>query len=209
MRRRENLTIVAGMITSTIEYVFSTHGEKFYRFDLLCTRLSGTADTIPCIIPETLIKHITSDVAEFIGEIRTRNVRREDGTSRLDLFLFIKEVDEYGEDDKNKTELTGYICKAPIYRKTPLGREIADLLIASNRPYGKSDYIPCIAWGRNALIASDVPVGEKVRLSGRLQSREYVKMLDDETRETRVAYELSASSLEVLEEGEETDESIN
>lgn len=199
MKQPDNKIVVSGMITSTIKYDFSSHGERFFRFDLLCTRLSGTADTIPCIIPETLIKHITSDAAEFIGEIHTRNVHREDRTSKLDIFLFVKQVGEYGEYDKNKGELTGYICKAPIYRKTPLGREIADLLVAINRPYGKSDYIPCIAWGRNAERASNLEVGSKVRITGRLQSRDYPKHISDTEFEMRIAYEFSVAELVEVE----------
>jgi primosomal replication protein N len=195
MKNTDNRIVVSGMITSTIKYDFSTHGERFFRFDLISTRLSGETDTVPCVIPEILINHITSDVVELIGEIHTRNVRREDGTSKLDIFLFVKEVGEYGEYDKNNGELTGHICKPPVYRKTPLGREIADVLIAVNRAYGKSDYIPCILWGRNAERADKLEVGQKITVTGRLQSRDYTKHISDTKFEMRTAYEFSVSKL--------------
>lgn len=199
MKNTDNRIVVSGMITSTIKYDFSSHGERFFRFDLISTRLSGETDTVPCIIPEILINHITSDVVELVGEIHTRNVRREDGTNKLDIFLFVKEVGEYGEYDKNNGELTGHICKPPVYRKTPLGREIADVLIAVNRAYGKSDYIPCILWGRNARRASTLEIGTKVKVTGRLQSRVYTKHISDTKFEMRIAYEFSVSKLEVVD----------
>lgn len=195
MKNTDNRIVVSGMITSTIKYDFSSHGERFFRFNLISTRLSGETDTVPCVIPEILINHITSDVVELVGEIHTRNVRREDGTSKLDIFLFVKEVGEYGEYDKNNGELTGHICKSPVYRKTPLGREIADVLIAVNRAYGKSDYIPCILWGRNARRASTLEIGTKVKVTGRLQSRGYTKHISDTKFEMRTAYEFSVSKL--------------
>ena len=206
MKQSDNKIVVSGMITSTIKYDFSSHGERFFRFNFISTRLSEYADTISCVIPETLINHITSDVVELIGEIHTRNVLREDGTSKLDIFLFVKQVGEYGEYDKNKGELTGYICKPPVYRKTPLGREIADILLAVNRAYGKSDYIPCIVWGRNARRVANMEVGQKITVAGRLQSRNYTKHISDtEWFEMRIAYEFSVS--ELIEEGD-TDGSI-
>lgn len=200
MKNTDNQIVVSGMITSTIKYDFSSHGERFFRFNLISTRLSENTDTISCVIPETLINHITSDVVELIGEIHTRNVRREDGTSKLDIFLFVKQVGEYGEYDKNKGELTGYICKPPVYRKTPLGREIADVLLGVNRSYGKSDYIPCIVWGRNARRVANMEVGQKITVSGRLQSRDYTKHISDTEFEMRIAYEFSVSIL--IEEGD-------
>lgn len=197
MKQSDNKIVVSGMITSTIKYDFSSHGERFFRFELMSIRLSGATDTISCVIPETLINHITSDVAEFIGEIHTRNVHREDGTSKLDIFLFVKQVGEYidGEYEENKGELKGYICKPPVYRKTPLGREIADVLLAVNRAYGKSDYIPCIVWGRNAERVSKLEVGSRIEVAGRLQSREYTKRINENESEQRTAYEFSVSKL--------------
>ena len=198
-----------GKVATEPEFSHECKGEKFYKLFLEVQRKSEVVDTLPCLVPEVFLKDV--EVGECVGingEIRTRNNHSE-GKSKLEIYVFVLGVDDYEGHDINYVELEGYVCKVPTYRETPLGREIADLTIASNRPYGKSDYIPCIVWGRNALIASDIPVGEKVVLSGRLQSREYVKMLDDETRETRVAYELSARSLEILDESEEMDESSN
>lgn len=192
-----------GKIATKPDFSHECKGEKFYKLFLGVGRKSEVIDTLPCMVPEVFLKDL--EVGECIGingEIRTRNNHIE-GNSKVEIYVFVLGVDDYEGHDSNSVELEGYVCKEPIYRETPLGRGISDLLIASNRPYGKSDYIPCIAWGRNALYASDIPVGEKVMLSGRLQSREYVKMLDDDTKETRVAYELSASSLEILKEREE------
>ena len=130
-----------------------------------------------------------------------RSYNRHDGKkNKLDLSIFAQEI-EFAEklmDDVNDIFLDGYICKEPIYRKTPLGREIADILIAANRSYGKSDYIPCVAWGRNARYASGFEVGSRIQICGRIQSRRYVKKLDDESAEERTAYEVSISKLEVV-----------
>ena len=198
-----------GKIATEPEFSHECKGEKFYKLFLEVQRKSEVVDTLPCLVPEVFLKDVEfGECIGINGEIRTRNNRSE-GNRKVEIYVFVLGVDDYEGHDINSVELEGYVCKEPIYRETPLGRGISDLLIASNRPYGKSDYIPCIAWGRNALYASDIPVGKKVMLSGRLQSREYVKMLDDDTKETRVAYELSASSLEILDESEEMDESIN
>lgn len=198
-----------GKVTTEPEFSHECKGEKFYKLFLETGRKSEVVDTLPCLVPEVFLKDV--EVGECVGingEIRTRN-NHSDGKSKLEIYVFVLGVDNYEGQDINSVWLEGYVCKDPLYRETPLGREIADLTIASNRPCGKSDYIPCIVWGRNALIASDIPVGAKVGISGRLQSREYVKMLDDDTRETRVAYELSASSLEILDESEEMYENSN
>ncbi len=137
------------------------------------------------------------------GQFRSYN-RHEERKNKLVLSVFAREiefVDEIGESTKsNQIYLDGYICKEPVYRKTPLGREIADLLLAVNRPYGKSDYIPCICWGRNARFASNFEVGARCAVWGRIQSREYMKKLSDEQLEKRVAYEVSVSKLELMEE---------
>ena len=192
-----------GKVTTGPEFSHECKGEKFYKLFLEVGRKSEVVDTLPCLVPEVFLKDV--EVGECVGingEIRTRN-NHSDGKRKLEIYVFVLGVDNYEGQDSNSVWLEGYVCKDPLYRETPLGRKIADLTIASNRPYGKSDYISCIVWGRNALIASNIPVGAKVSISGRLQSREYVKVLDDETRETKVAYELSASSLEILNEREE------
>ena len=137
------------------------------------------------------------------GQFRSDN-RHDEQKNRLVLSVFVREVSFIEEElDGAKTNnifLDGYICKLPVYRKTPLGREIADLLLAVNRPYGKSDYIPCICWGRNARFASTFEVGEHVQIMGRIQSREYIKKLTETETEKRIAYEVSVSKLECLEE---------
>ena len=163
-------------------------------------------DIIPLMVSERLID-VTEDYQGYYiavnGQFRSYN-RHEERKNRLVLSVFAREIEfvESMEESarSNQIYLDGYICKEPIYRKTPLGREIADLLLAVNRPYGKSDYIPCICWGRNARFASGFAVGERCEIWGRIQSREYMKKLDEETLEKRVAYEVSVSKLELREE---------
>ena len=190
--------------TGVSEFTFSheVFGEGFYLVDLSVSRLSEQADIIPLMISERLIdvtKNYEGCTVEAIGQFRSYN-RHEGAKNRLVLSVFVREVNFLPEfTDYTKTNqifLDGYICKEPIYRKTPLGREIADILLAVNRPYGKSDYIPCIAWGRNARYASGFAVGTRVCIWGRVQSREYTKKLSDVECEKRVAYEVSVSKLE-------------
>ena len=193
---------IRGEITSPIEFDYQFgKWEKFYKFMLSSKRLSGIVDVLPCYVPEHLIENFnTGDVVSIVGEIRTRNVTI-DGKRHLNVFIFVKELSACEEEcDKNEVELTGFVVEKPIHRCTPSGRNITDLMLASQRPYGKSDYIPCIVWGRNADWAEDLPVGKKVSIYGRLQSREYQKVIGD-TTETRVAYEVSGSYI-----GESEDE---
>lgn len=172
--------------------------------DVLVKRLSNSDDRIPLMISERLIDVTQDYTGEYImatGQFRSYN-QHEEKKNRLVLSVFVREVSFVEEElDGAKTNtilLDGYICKRPIYRKTPLGREIADLLLAVNRPYGKSDYIPCICWGRNARFASGFEVGEHVQVLGRIQSREYVKKLSETETEKRIAYEVSVSKLECV-----------
>lgn len=172
--------------------------------DVLVKRLSNSDDRIPLMISERLIDVHQNYIGEYImatGQFRSYN-QHEEKKNRLVLSVFVREVSFVEEElDGAKTNtilLDGYICKRPIYRKTPLGREIADLLLAVNRPYGKSDYIPCICWGRNARFASGFEVGEHVQVLGRIQSREYVKKLTETETEKRIAYEVSVSKLECV-----------
>jgi single-stranded DNA-binding protein len=172
--------------------------------DVLVKRLSNSDDRIPLMISERLIDVHQCYIGEYIevtGQFRSYN-QHEEQKNRLILSVFVREVSFVEEEvDGAKTNtilLDGYICKRPIYRKTPLGREIADLLLAVNRPYGKSDYIPCICWGRNARFASSFEVGEHVQVLGRIQSREYVKKLTETETEKRIAYEVSVSKLECV-----------
>ena len=172
-------------------------------------RLSDSTDIIPVMVSERLID-VTADYKGSLviinGQFRSYN-RHEEKKNKLVLSVFAREiefVDEISENARtNQIFLDGYICKEPVYRKTPLGREIADLLLAVNRPYGKSDYIPCICWGRNARYAANFQVGERCLVWGRIQSREYMKRISDENMEKRVAYEVSVSKLELPQEEEE------
>ena len=197
-----NKVSVIGTIVSDFTFSHAVFGEGFYLLDLSVSRLSEQADIIPLMISERLID-VTRDyrgcTIEAIGQFRSYN-RHEGSKNRLVLSVFVREVrfmEEFTDYTKtNQIFLDGYICKEPIYRKTPLGREIADLLVAVNRPYGKSDYIPCIAWGRNARYASGFAVGTRILIWGRVQSREYTKRLSETECEKRVAYEVSVSKLE-------------
>ena len=197
-----NKVTVIGTIISEFTFSHAVYGEGFYTVDLSVNRLSEQADVIPLLVSERLIdvtKDLRGSTIEASGQFRSYN-RHEGAKNRLVLSVFVREVnfmDEFTDYTKtNQIFLDGYICKEPIYRKTPLGREIADLLVAVNRPYGKSDYIPCISWGRNARFASGFHVGTRVLIWGRVQSREYTKKLNETECEKRTAYEVSVSKLE-------------
>ena len=200
-----NKVTVIGVIASEFTFSHAVYGEGFYQVDLAVNRLSEQADIIPLLISERLID-VNTDfrgcTIEATGQFRSYN-RHEGMKNRLVLSVFVREVifmEEFTDYTKtNQIFLDGYICKEPIYRKTPLGREIADLLVAVNRPYGKSDYIPCISWGRNARFASGFTVGTRVMIWGRVQSREYTKKLSETECEKRTAYEVSVSKLECVE----------
>ena len=197
-----NRVTVIGTIVSDFTFSHAVFGEGFYLVDLSVSRLSEQADVIPLMVSERLMD-VTRDyrgcTIEADGQFRSYN-RHEGVKNRLVLSVFVREVqflEEFTDYTKtNQIFLDGYIGKEPIYRKTPLGREIADLLVAVNRPYGKSDYIPCIAWGRNARFASGFSVGTRIQIWGRVQSREYTKKLSETECEKRTAYEVSVSKLE-------------
>ena len=210
-----HLTLV-GKVTSEKRFSHEIYGEKFYIFDLSVPRLSGNSDIIPITISERLLLEDSLEIGKNViieGQFRSYN-SYENERNRLILTVFAKEIKFAEEQDEefkpskenvsNEVTLTGYICKKPIYRKTPFGREIADLLLAVNRAYNKSDYIPCIAWGRNARFCENVPVGTEVRVVGRVQSRQYEKKYEDGTSEIKVAYEVSIASLEVIDEAGNT-----
>jgi primosomal replication protein N len=201
-----NQVTIMGEVASKFTYSHEVFGEGFYMVDVLVKRLSNSDDRIPLMISERLIDVTQDYTGEYImvtGQFRSYN-RHEETKNRLVLSVFVREAEFIDEElDGAKTNhilLEGYICKKPVYRKTPLGREIADLLLAVNRPYGKSDYIPCICWGRNARYASSFEVGQHVQILGRIQSREYVKKLSETETETRVAYEVSVSKMECIED---------
>lgn len=200
-----NQVTIIGEIVSEFEFSHEVYGEGFYLVDVSVSRLSDSVDYIPLMVSERLIDVTQSYIGETImvnGQFRSYN-RHEEKKNRLILSVFVRElefVDEIEDDVKsNQIYLDGYICKEPIYRKTPLGREIADLLVAVNRSYGKSDYIPCICWGRNARYASSFEVGSHVEVYGRIQSREYIKKIGEDQTEKRVAYEVSVNKIEFLE----------
>lgn len=199
-----NQVTITGEIISEYQYSHEVFGEGFYYVEVLVNRLSDSADIIPMIISERLVDVNTSAVGEIVkvtGQFRSYN-RHEEKKNRLVLSVFVREIEFLENDDKNarinQISLDGFICKEPVYRKTPLGREIADLLVAVNRSYGKSDYIPCICWGRNARFSAGFAVGGHVQIWGRIQSREYIKKIDEEHTQRRVAYEVSVSKIEYI-----------
>ena len=212
-----HITLV-GKVTSEKEFSHEIYGEKFYIFNLSVPRLSGNCDIIPITISERLITDIGLPLDSKIsvtGQFRSYN-SYEGEKNRLVLTVFAKEIEflENQEADipvgkdfiTNEVTLDGYICRKPIYRKTPFGREIADVLLAVNRSYNKSDYIPCIAWGRNAKFCENVTVGTEIKIVGRVQSRQYEKKHEDGTIENRVAYEVSVSTLEVIDKKSDENE---
>lgn len=198
---KNNKVTIMGEIVSGFIFSHEIYGEGFYMVDVRCQRLSENFDTVPVMVSERLMdvdKDCFGQLVSISGQFRSYN-RHEEMKNRLILSVFAREIeflDEVpGGSESNQIFLDGYICKEPVYRKTPTGREIADLLLAVNRPYGKSDYIPCICWGGNARYASNFKVGERCAIWGRIQSREYMKKLDDERTETRTAYEVSVSKI--------------
>lgn len=201
-----NQVTIMGTIVSGYQFSHEIFGENFYMVDVQVPRLSDSADIIPIMISERIVNVEADAVGANViinGQFRSYN-RHESKKNRLLLSVFARDiefVDEVLENEKtNQIYLDGYICKPPVYRKTPLGREITDLLLASNRPYGKSDYIPCICWGRNARYASSFEVGMRCVIWGRIQSREYMKKISEDELERRIAYEVSVSKLELFEE---------
>lgn len=200
-----NQVSIVGEIISDFQYSHEVYGEGFYMVEVAVSRLSNFSDYIPLMISERLIDTSQSYIGQKVyvtGQFRSYN-RHEELKNRLVLSVFVREIEfieeETEEMKSNQILLDGYICKDPIYRKTPLGREIADLLVAVNRSYGKSDYIPCVCWGRNARFAARFEVGVHVQIWGRIQSREYVKRLNEDEVEKRTAYEVSVSKIEYME----------
>ncbi len=211
-----NYLTLVGKVTGEKEFSHEIYGERFYIFKLGIPRLSGNEDIIPITISERLIGEDTLTEGKKLlvkGQFRSYN-SYENERNRLILTVFAKDVMEVEEKENEEEEneivrkdtitnevvLMGYICKKPIYRQTPFGREISDILLAVNRAYNKSDYIPCISWGRNARFCQNLEVGTQVKVVGRVQSRTYEKKYEDGTVQTRVAYEVSVGSLEVIEE---------
>ena len=201
MEHTGNHITLCGTLRALPEYSHSNHERRFFRFELEVERLSGTADVLPVMAAEDVL--MAADLfagGRFLveGQIRSFNSRAESGR-RLIISVFAESVTTTEQPPQNDAVLTGTICKPPIYRRTPLGREICDVMLAVPRQYQRTDYIPCILWGRTAQCAAGLPVGAQIALAGRLQSRGYVKVLPEGVEE-RTAYELSAMELEILEE---------
>ena len=201
-----NMVTLVGKIISEKEFSHEIYGEAFYTYTMEIPRLSEFCDNLPLTISERLLVDLdlkTGDVVKVEGQLRSYN-KFVDGSNRLVLTIFVRDIiDVYSnEEEKNPNQiyLDGYICKKPIYRETPFGREITDLLVAVNRAYNKSDYIPCISWGRNARFSSKLQIGDHIRIWGRIQSREYQKKYSEGNVVNKVAYEVSISKMEKVEE---------
>ncbi len=200
-----NVTIV-GKVHSTLEFSHEMYGEGFYNFDIVVPRLSNHSDVLPITVSERLLVGINMEQGSTIkvkGQLRSYNKYTE-GNNKLVLTIFARDISECDNEEEinnpNQIYLDGYICKRPVYRTTPFGREITDMLIAVNRPYNKSDYIPCIAWGRNARFSEKLKVGDHIMLWGRVQSREYQKKINEEKVISKIAFEVSISKMEINEE---------
>lgn len=211
---KNNKVFISGEIVTEAEFSHEVYGEGFYEMSVLVKRLSGQGDILPVTVSERLINDKDLKVGKQInafGQFRSYN-KLVEGKSKLMLTVFVRELmDVPCVKNPNSIVLAGYICKPPVYRTTPFNREIADILIAVNRSYNKSDYIPCIAWGRNARFAKNLEVGEKIAISGRIQSREYQKRISDEEIKIMTAYEVSISKLSAYENAEnfDVDEEFN
>lgn len=205
---KNNKVYVMGEIVSDAVFSHEIYGEGFYEFFVKVMRLSGQTDILPITVSERLIVSGSlkqGSVICALGQFRSYN-KLENGRSRLMLTVFVRElIEELPDRNPNSIVLSGYICKPPVYRTTPFNREIADVLIAVNRAYNKSDYIPCIAWGRNARFVRSLNVGDKIAVSGRIQSREYQKRLSEEEVKTMTAYEVSISKLAAFDSAENFD----
>ena len=208
LQEKNNKVFISGEIVTEAEFSHEVYGEGFYEMNVLVKRLSGQGDLLPVTVSERLITDKALKVGVTInalGQFRSYN-KLVDGKSKLMLTVFVRELlDESPVRNPNGIVLTGYVCKPPVYRTTPFNREIADILIAVNRSYNKSDYIPCIAWGRNARFAKNLAVGEKIAISGRIQSREYQKKITEDEIRTLTAYEVSISKLAAYENAENFD----
>lgn len=208
-----NVITLIGTIVSERTFSHEVYGEGFYSFNIDVPRLSENSDIIPVTVSERILtdEFTIGQKVVIEGQFRSYN-NYENEKNKLVLTVFVKDIkiqtEETDMTNPNEICLTGFICKKPIYRTTPFGREIADILLAVNRAYNKSDYIPCIAWGRNARFCQNIEVGEKVKLWGRIQSRAYEKKFEDGTSEMRRAYEVSVSKMEIQKDTLQ-DEAVN
>lgn len=196
---KNNKVFLMGEIVEEPTYSHELYGEAFYEFYIGVNRLSGQRDVLPVTVSERLMTDVKLTNGEKIavyGQFRSYN-KLENERSKLMLTIFVRDFGTYDENELNPNvaELNGYICKPPVYRTTPFNREICDVLLAVNRGYNKSDYIPCIAWGRNARFVKNIEVGHNIIISGRIQSRNYNKKLEGGETEVRTAYELSVAKI--------------
>ncbi len=197
-----NLVTLIGHIENDLEFSHEIFGEKFYNTKIKIDRLSESQDILPLTVSERLLEEVDlkeDNLFKVLGQLRSYN-KNIDNKNKLVLTVFVREIkpEEDENKDPNSIFLDGYVCKPPVYRKTPLGREITDLLVAINRPYNKSDYIPSIVWGRNAKFAKSLKVGDRIQLWGRVQSREYEKRSDQGEVSKRMAYEVSISKIKKM-----------
>lgn len=197
-----NVAEVTGIISSEVVYDHITgNGDRFYTFFVDVKRLSGTYDSLMVMVPEELLLADEDYLGRAVclkGHFRSYN-RKENGKSHLILYLYAKSLEFIEQDtcaDTNELTLIGYICKKPVARTTPAGRIITDIMLAVNRPFGKTDYIPCIFWGRNAYYISNFEVGRQIKLIGRMQSRIYTKIFPNGTVKDLTAYEVSVATFE-------------
>lgn len=202
-----NCASISGKVVTNPQFSHEIYGEGFYIVYIRVPRLSDTYDNIPVMFSERLIAPDTINETVYLsveGQFRSYNNYNSSNGHKLMLTVFAREIEIYEEEvthkNPNQVSLNGYVCRKPMYRTTPFGREIADILLAVNRAYNKSDYIPCIAWGRNARFAGSFEVGDNIRVWGRIQSRSYQKKISEEDVEERVAYEISVSKMEVVKE---------
>ena len=199
-----NVVYLRGELDENMEFSHEIFVEKFFNAKIKINRLSESYDILPLTVSERLLQDIdikSNNKVNVIGQLRSYN-KNIDNRNRLVLTVFVREIKQVEDENKdpNSIFLDGYICKEPIYRKTPLGREITDLLVAINRPYNKSDYIPSIVWGRNAKFAKTLKVGDRIQMWGRVQSREYEKKVENGEAIKKVAYEVSISKIKKLSE---------
>ena len=199
MEHTDNRIELCGSLAELPQFSHENHDRRFYRFVLEVERLSGAVDLLPVIVPEAVLEAMDISGGSMLavgGQIRSFNSRMPGGR-RLVISVYAEKLETCEEEARNVVELTGVVCKEPVYRRMPLGREICDVMLAVNRPYHRADYIPCIFWGRTASEVAACSVGDALSLTGRLQSRAYVKMLENGT-ENRTAYEVSAMTAEIL-----------
>ncbi|HBE9318166.1 TPA: single-stranded DNA-binding protein [Clostridioides difficile] len=204
VKDENNVVNLRGELDNKLEFSHEIFGEKFYNMKIKINRLSDSFDILPMTVSERLLQDIDLDkqnLINVVGQLRSYN-KTLNNKNRLVLTVFVREIKSIDEENKdpNSIFLDGYVCKEPVYRKTPLGREITDLLVAINRPYNKSDYIPSIVWGRNAKFAKNLKVGDRIQLWGRVQSREYEKKIDENNVVKKMAYEVSISKIKKLDE---------